>query len=191
MEETIKKIYIDCGAWTGDSVVNFIRKFKNYIIYAFECEPRLTKTLEILSNEYNFNFINKAIWTSNSKINLYPGVENFTQSSSLFFSKKKLIDKNNPISVEAIDFSEWIKNNFNKTDYIVCKMNIEGAEYDVLEKMLLDGSIDYINKLYIAWHYKKLKNFSINRHCKLINVLKDKVKLLEWNFESEHEDPFK
>lgn len=190
MEKITKKIYIDCGAWTGDSVLKFKEIYDNYTIYAFECEPRLKYDLEILSKKHNFNFINKAVWIENSEINLYPGIENFTQSSSLSLSKKKLIDKKNPVLVKTIDFPKWITNNFKKDDYIMCKMNIEGAEYEVLEKMLLDGSINYIDKLYVAWHYKKLKDFSNKRHNKLKNKLKNKTMLLEWNFESEDKDPF-
>ena len=42
--------------------------------------------------------------------------------------------------------------NFSKDDYIVIKMDIEGAEYKVLPKMIEDGSIEYINSAYIEWH---------------------------------------
>jgi hypothetical protein len=31
-------------------------------------------------------------------------------------------------------------------------MDIEGAEYDTLEKIITDGRLKFINKLYIEWH---------------------------------------
>jgi hypothetical protein len=31
-------------------------------------------------------------------------------------------------------------------------MDIEGSEYEVLPKMIQDGSIDYINSIYVEWH---------------------------------------
>ena len=48
--------------------------------------------------------------------------------------------------------SKWITDNFTKDDYIILKMDIEGAEYEVLNKMIDDNSIKYINKLYVDFH---------------------------------------
>ena len=56
------------------------------------------------------------------------------------------------VKVESVDLSQWIMDNFSKDDYIVIKMDIEGAEYKVLPKMIEDGSIEYINSAYIEWH---------------------------------------
>ena len=84
------------------------------------------------------------------------------------------MDRNNPDEVECIDFSYWLKNNFNNNDHIIVKMDIEGAEYDIIEKMLNDNTFEYINQLYIEWHNKKLNIKGIDkRHNKLINLLKD------------------
>lgn len=57
-----------------------------------------------------------------------------------------------PVVVETIDFSNWIKENFDKDDYIFLKMDIEGSEYRVLPKMISDGTMSYINSLVIEWH---------------------------------------
>lgn len=189
--EEIRNVYIDCGSWTGDSILSFKKNVSNdFEIYAFECDPRLIDGLETLSNRLGFKFIDRAVWIEDTIINLYPGINNLTQSSSLNISKKKLIDKKHPVVVNTIDLSKWILDNFNINDYIICKMNIEGAEYDVLEKMISDGSIFYINKLYVAWHYKKLDDCYDKRHNKLKSLLGDMTDLLDWNFESEKMNPF-
>jgi FkbM family methyltransferase len=187
--EKLRKIFIDCGAWTGDSIKAFKRY--SYEIYGFECEPRLKETLEKLSKKIDFKFIDKAVWTKNEKIKLYLGQNNLTQSSSVLSGKKKYIDKNKPVEVEAIDFSKWIINNFKKDDYIICKMNIEGAEYDILEKMLKDDSLKYLNMLFIAWHWKKIEGISKERHDKLIKRIKKETTVVKWKFiEGETENPF-
>ncbi len=189
----MKKIFIDCGAWEGNSIVAFKKHYNNaddYIIYAFECEPRLQKKIKQVAYEQGFIFINKAVSTSNDPILLYQGIGDYTQSGSLLSSKKKFIDKENPILVDAIDFSQWIINNFNKDDYIVCKMNIEGAEYAVLEKMINDGSIQYINKCYIAFHHKKIKGISEDRHDKLKKYLGSVTELKGFNFDRKCNNPF-
>lgn len=176
----MRKIYVDCGVWQCNSIIAFQRFFKGYDIYGFECEPRLKKKLEKASARFKFKLIYKAVWTEDTEINLYPGIGNLTQSSSLHSSKKRLIDKENPVLVQAIDFSKWILDSFEMNDYIICKLNIEGSEYDVLEKMIQDKSIYYINKLYVAWHYKKLSGISSERHNRLKNEIENITELLGW-----------
>ena len=105
---------------------------------------------------------------------------------------KKYIDKDKPVEVDSIDFSKWILDNFQKDDFIICKMNIEGAEYNVLEKMLIDGSIDYIDKLYMSWHWRKLEGFPKQKHDQIAKAVKNRTNLVVWKFvEGETENPFK
>ena len=61
-------------------------------------------------------------------------------------------DEMKTIKVKAIDFGQWLKNNYRKEDVVFVKMDIEGAEYPVLEKMLKDGSMTYVDRLYIEFH---------------------------------------
>ena len=77
------------------------------------------------------------------------------------------LDKVNPIEVECVDLDKWIKGNFNKTDFIVLKLDIEGAEYKVLPHMIKNGSIDYINHIFIEWHWNKI-GLSKRNHDELI-----------------------
>ena len=50
------------------------------------------------------------------------------------------------VQVEAVDFSKWLENTFQADDYIVLKMDIEGSEYEVLSKMMVDNSIDLVRE---------------------------------------------
>jgi len=181
----MKKAFLDCGAWTGDSVLAFKKYFpksESFDIYAFECHPGLKKDLTTLSKAYEFNFVDKAVWVRDGLIDMYLGANNLTQSSSLLSSKRKFI-RRKPTPVKALDFSKWVSKNFSRSDYVVCKMNIEGAEYDILEKMLDENSIDAIDVLYVAWHYKKLTGFPESRHYNLINELRQRVYVYTWNYE--------
>ncbi len=66
--------------------------------------------------------------------------------------RNKLYKWHEDIEVESIDLSKWIINNFSKEDFIVLKMDIEGAEYKIIPKMFEDGSVNYINYAFIEWH---------------------------------------
>ena len=43
-----------------------------------------------------------------------------------------------PVQVEAFDFSARLSANFCTTDYVIVKIDIEGAEHDVLEKVIAE-----------------------------------------------------
>ena len=57
----------------------------------------------------------------------------------------------NPRTVKTINFSDFLLN-FDEDDYIVVKLDIEGAEYEVIESILDSGTITRINELFIEWH---------------------------------------
>lgn len=51
-------------------------------------------------------------------------------------------------------------------------MDIEGAEYNVLSKMIKDKSLAYIDELYVEWHYKKI-DIDFKEHQVLVNRVKE------------------
>ena len=172
-----RNVFIDCGGNRGQS----IKKFKKQ--RAYHCN-----IFEIYSFEPNFDLIKDyaekntsdvitpaAVWVEDKEIDFYLDKNDF-DGSSLLKEKKHPggwyeNDLKNPIKVKGFDFSSWIFRNFTKKDYIILKMDIEGAEYEVLSKMIKDGSIHYINELYIEWHYKKV-DIPEETHNALIKTLK-------------------
>jgi hypothetical protein len=45
---------------------------------------------------------------------------------------------------------------FTLNDDVIVKMNIEGAEYPVLSKLIYDGNVNLIRKLYLRRHWHKI-----------------------------------
>lgn len=57
-------------------------------------------------------------------------------------------------------------------DEIVLKIDIEGKEYDVLEKLLNSGILkERVKKLYVEWHWNKTSSISRERHETLVKKL--------------------
>ena len=170
----MKKIFIDLGANDGCSVElfhNHIDHSNEFEIHSFECNPYLA---EVYKKRFpGLNIHNKGASTYDGKAKFYLGDE---LGSSLRTDKTTgNINYNKPIIIEVVDISKFITENFNKDDYIILKMDIEGAEYDILPKMLNKGLFDgYIDELYGEWHYNKLLNVSREFHDQLISNLSDK-----------------
>jgi len=166
------KVYIDCGSYEGGTIKRFIESdyyTLDFNIFAFDPNPRITQSFY----PDKVIFIPKAVWISNSIIDFYINTKNTKRQSGSSIIKEKItgsLDKNNPIKINTIDFSLWLKNNFTINDYIIVKMNIEGAEYNVLNKCIDDGTINLINILFIQFHEKKIL-LGIEKHNKLLNRL--------------------
>ena len=167
----MKKVFLDCGGNYGQSIDRFKRTSlysPDFIIYSFEPNPI---TNVAYKNRQDIIFSDKAVWINDSTINFYISKRHKYVGSSLMAEKTSgHIDLEHPIVVQTLDFSKWLIDNFDKKDYILLKMDIEGAEYDVLEKMIKDGSINYINKMFIEFHSDKMV-IEKDRHAKLINAI--------------------
>lgn len=152
----MKKIFLDCGTHMGEGLNKFAEQYnmdEKWEIYSFEPNTFLWKE-HVSQNTYdNVHYLNKAIYINNESIVFNIAYPN-TDASSIY---KKHIGKNyhGSIEVECLDLSTFILDNFSKDDFIVIKMDIEGAEYAVLRKMIEDKSMNYINDLYVEFHSHK------------------------------------
>jgi len=79
--------------------------------------------------------------------------------------------------VKCIDFSSFLKNNINEEDFVLCKMDIEGAEFEVLGKLIDEDTINLMDGIYIEWHNHLLKtNYDISVFIDEINSRDIEVK---------------
>jgi FkbM family methyltransferase len=172
----MNKIFIDAGANDGCSVKKFrqiIDKNNQFMIYSFEVDPIFSACFDNIKNHM---FINKAVWIKNGKQKFYRSSAILKDGGTLI--KEKItgeLDKKNPLLVDTLDFSKWIIENLSIEDYIILKMDIEGAEYKVISKMIKDGSFSYIDELYIEWHRSKI-GITKKEHNELIEKIKIPMK---------------
>lgn len=169
-----KFVLLDVGSHRGQSIQHFKQctayKKHSWTIYGFEPHKQLH---EIASKAHpGITIFNKAAWVHDNGIHFYEGAKKLGESHTVMNNKTTGdINYNTPNTVTSIDLSRWIKDTFSPSDFIILKMDIEGAEYDVLEKMITDNSISYISVLFIEWHAHKLRGFNMNRHTQLVQQL--------------------
>lgn len=58
-------------------------------------------------------------------------------------------------TVPTVDMSRWLAERFCQTDNVDIKMDIEGAEFEVLEHLLRTGHANLIDTLAVEWHTSK------------------------------------
>lgn len=165
----MKKIFIDAGGYTGDTVQLFLEKYPEsgkFEIFCFEPNPEFATHYQ----DKSYTFLPYAVWIEDCDLDFY--VSSKPLGSSLLKNKQsKHGVVKETIKVRAINFSQWIKDNFTIEDFIVLKLDIEGAEYDVLKHMIDQSSICYIKELYVDWHARKISGFDKNVHNELLEYL--------------------
>ena len=165
------KIFIDLGAYNGDTLKGALKLYKNFdIFYAFEPLPENFEKLDkTFGNAARVVLLNAAADVEEGEKKFYLANNSKKLGGSLCSDKSNCF-KDKTELVKTVDISKFIMDKFTPKDKIILKMDVEGKEYDILEKMIKDGSIRYINRLFCEWHYKRLSSME-DRHENTIKRL--------------------
>lgn len=87
------------------------------------------------------------------------------------------------VTVNCIDFAAWIKQHYCAEDYIVLKLDIEGAEYQVLQHMLDSGVLSWIDQLYVEWHAHMTGNPTLLQQEEFLRgaIADLKISMVDWH----------
>ena len=170
----MSKIFLDLGTHYGQGLREFIARFNmdnTWIIHTFEANPN---TFKIFTEQYHqltpwVIAHNQAVSDHYGEITVNietPPNEDATGMGSSVIS----LDKWNPwggtlrenfkteANVLCFDLSDFIQKSFKPDDTMIIKMDIEGSEYDTLEKMIKDNVIERVNHLAVEWHSRFFTN---------------------------------
>ena len=77
-----------------------------------------------------------------------------SEGSSLMSNSKSVIPHNNTITVKQIDVKRLFHHllHLHDDDYVILKIDIEGAEFEVLRRIISHGMLHLIDILAAEWH---------------------------------------
>ena len=78
------------------------------------------------------------------------------------------------VPVPCFDFSAWLR---TLPEAPVVKMDVEGAEFPILERMVEDGTDSLVSELLVEWHDDKMDDFA-ERKARLLGRLRCPV--VDW-----------
>jgi len=187
-ESNYNKIFLDCGFHLGEGLADFINMgiIDNQTkIYCFEANPECNIHHRVMKikRKYNLNItsIEKAVWTTDGYVDFFQEDHTIskTGSPSDGFSKidgwgssvKDVQFKHGgygkPIIIPCLNFSTFLKK-LPKTK-IICKMDIEGSEFNVLRHLIKENTISLIDEIYVEFHQRFIENESKETELDLIN----------------------
>ncbi|XP_078663428.1 uncharacterized protein LOC144906735 isoform X2 [Branchiostoma floridae x Branchiostoma belcheri] len=198
-----RKILLDCGANVASTVQLFRETYpdgQDFIIHSFEIDERLTPFFApypnhvlhcptgVSNKDGNMTAYSELVWSPNKGLN--NGKDMQWGGGSLFAyedekrdtetgGKRKLSHHR---TVPTVDLSRWIQENTAVEDYVIFKLDVEGAEYDILRKMLEDGTFNWVDKYYGEFHgWQPVTGWDKKKKDKLVSdVQKNGKPFLSW-----------
>jgi FkbM family methyltransferase len=186
----MKNIFLDCGTHHCEGLTDFYKKGiidNTFEIHTFEANPacNVEERVKLIKeeNQLNITTYNKAVWVEDGVI--YFNQENHTKSksgsptdntsnidgwgSSIDGIGYEHNGYETKVKVPSINFSKFVSELPDAN--IICKMDIEGAEFAVLRHMIQEGTITRIKEIYIEFHEVRMKNESVITKKGIINTL--------------------
>ena len=159
-------LIIDCGSNIGMSILYFKLIYPSSRIIAFE--PDLNSFLCLKKNIEQNNLqdvvvYNKAVSDSEGSIAFYfnsenPGALDMSIIQERMYKKIKEVD--------AVHLSRYIS---ERVDFL--KIDIEGAESDVIQELSNSGKLNYINQMVIEYHHHIVRDQDIL--SKILSILEN------------------
>lgn len=143
-----RDICIDCGCNAG--VVTDVFLHKGAVTYAFEPHPYLFEQLSLkYAGEDKIHLYNAAVWDRNTSMILHvqkvKGLSVFNLEGSTIFGNRIDTHVEARHNVKVIDLIEFLSELVGRVK--ILKIDIEGAEFEIIEKILESGlykKIDYV-----------------------------------------------
>jgi FkbM family methyltransferase len=165
--DNLSPVIFDLGAHIGLSILYFKLKYPNSKIVAFEPNsnifPILQENVE-LNNLTNMELHNIALGSKDEIRTFYIDNSGNDAFSTGSFSKDAWngAQKSTPINVKCEQLSKYIVE-----DVDILKMDIEGAETEVLKELIENNKLKYIQNILIEYH--PINNGNSKNIVKLLN----------------------
>lgn len=176
-----RALFVDCGAYDGCSAVQFLLSEPDFEAVSFEPNPALWPHFDGLPTR----LMRTVAYTFDGEIDF---TIDPTDGDGSTLVKGKTIDFYGTINdadcpvirVPCIDLSAFLREAAETYDRIVLKLDVEGAEYDILEKLLEDGTIRHVDRLYCEFHSHKMQ-LELGRHDRVVKEIGKLVPVHEWD----------
>ena len=175
----MRKAFVDLGANLGIISERFAVQHPGFDIFCIEPNPTLIPSIVECSLRAGRPFwvMWAAAWVTDGTIDLFESGAHEASTvvpGKLEHSGWPQIDYTRSLTVPSLDISAWLKRTLTGYDEIVLKMDIEGAEYPILEKMIADRTLGLVTRLSCEWHEDRYPDIGRERH----ETLKSKVESL-------------
>ncbi len=144
------KVMLDIGAHVGETLeVVLDPRWGFERIFCFEPAPQCWPALEALADQ-RVEVLRFGLWDRNAALDLIdPG----TIGASVFAAKGRTDEV---CQVAVRDAADWFRECISSDDEVIVKMNCEGAECEILDRLIDSREIDKISTLVVHFDVSKV-----------------------------------
>lgn len=157
------KHFFDCGSHLLEGLEQFSRSYcfdQSWLIDSFEANPytyrRAIQAQPLLGFEYRL--LNQAVWIADGQIEVNIDPSDRTSDASNILSVPPaadpewgtIFDWREKCVVPAVNFSRLVLE--SSASFIAVKLDIEGAEFAVLQSLIGSKALSRVDHLYVEFH---------------------------------------
>jgi len=161
---------IDIGGFNGDSALHFISYPDIDSVDVYEPNTDFPRIWQAISDTYPVKFIPKAVYTHNGGITYHKRPDDQPLGSTIMTDKIQDAEAIT-MSIPCVDILDIVPN-----EPYCLKIDAEGAEYDILERIITKGKPELIDRLYVEWHDSKMTSDNFARQIAIINYFGKRIK---------------
>ncbi len=193
----MKNIFLDCGTHLCEGLIDFYNRGvinDTFEIHTFEANPACNIEERIKQIPLNITPYNKAVWIEEGYV--YFNQENHKKSqtgsptdghsdidgwaSSIDGIGFHHAGYDTQVKVPSINFSKFISN-LPEDVNIICKMDIEGSEFQVLRHLIKEQTVTKLKEIYIEFHERFMPAESPETEKELVKQIENLgVKVHTW-----------
>lgn len=153
------KIFLDCGRFDAVAIHQYVVD-DSWTIYSWDVDP------QSLTDLPDHTFEKKAVWIDDEGVTVR--LDPLKQASHIQGVAGVEYEKTK--NVPSFDFSKFV-DELPMNERTVCSMDIEGAEFPVLRKMIKDGTIHLLDVLDVEFHHRMMNDEDTESARKLIQEI--------------------
>lgn len=155
---------LDVGANDGAWSHHMLRKcheaapLKHVELIMFEPQPQFLGSLSKLVSRWGATHVPAAAWTSDTNLTFY--IQQDSRSSSVHARGGGGVGRSKDRrTIPAIDFTKFFLKRITAGSLVFVKLDVEGAEYELLPRMLSSGIFCSITHFHIEWHLSSVRGY--------------------------------
>ena len=174
-------IFLDCGGYDGCSALKFISINPHFSCVSFEPNPEMWPYYHSIPTTLIKKGVSARDQTLPFRLDHIDGDgSSIVPDKNVIYGTKVNDLSCKVINIECISIQKILESALSKFNVVILKLDVEGAEYEVLEGLYNDNRLGDIKKIYAEFHWKKC-GFSKFRHNKLASVLRKSAQVFPWD----------
>lgn len=166
-----RHVFIDLGTrdplGNGSAIVYMQNKHPamrdgvRFDIYAWEMDPafhaRIRDAIPRL-RPHRLTLVPAAAWVADGRMEFAGSMALDGHQMGQLQAVGALPGAKNVSSVPTLDFGRWLRQTVQSHDYVAVKMDIEGAEFPLLDHLLATGVLCLVDELFVEIHFNRYQS---------------------------------